>query len=472
MQAVKGKIGVLLEGLLAIAQVSKTDFALYMNMTPSGLSKILTGRQLPNPREKQRFSEQSARYFSEAIYGPSCYVKLAHLFPVIYDFGSQYELELFLFRAVKYALDFDLAPECGENQDNPDAETSFFGPKTVLNMLCVLVSDSLLNEADAPREFYSTLPTLQASFPDLFSQIKLFTHREKTRIFFHKFLFLPELEAGKDAGQIEILHYIEKFQWQADLTFWTLSEQIRSFFLLLKGSFLVVFNLLPDGSPLMTVIRHKAYLTAFYTGLLKKPGLQKISYGRDETIALLEADPSRIDRMLARGMDAVYNFISIGHLVTKEELDAVPGSEIAKAAMLKIFEYVLTQDTTFLVTVDAMKNCYATGRVIVPLLGKVSIPPEQRIAYLSRFDSYRSEENPEKIVVMNCEMPKSAIFHFSGISAVYTINSKYGDEKIHFFHTDMLHNALKSRIAGGEVQIFPFSEDLWHAFLRGLSSGV
>lgn len=45
-------IGILLEELIDIAQTSKTDFAISMNMTPSGLSKILTGKRLPLFREK------------------------------------------------------------------------------------------------------------------------------------------------------------------------------------------------------------------------------------------------------------------------------------------------------------------------------------------------------------------------------------------------------------------------------------
>ncbi|GAA0086949.1 hypothetical protein UT300007_33900 [Clostridium sp. CTA-7] len=47
------EIGTLLEELINIAQISKTDFAISMNMTPSGLSKILTGRRLPLFREKR-----------------------------------------------------------------------------------------------------------------------------------------------------------------------------------------------------------------------------------------------------------------------------------------------------------------------------------------------------------------------------------------------------------------------------------
>ena len=54
------KIGLLLEKLIDTAQTTKTDFALNMNMTPSGLSKILKGARLPFIKEKRSFSRQAA----------------------------------------------------------------------------------------------------------------------------------------------------------------------------------------------------------------------------------------------------------------------------------------------------------------------------------------------------------------------------------------------------------------------------
>ncbi len=47
------KTGKLLEELIDIVQTPKTDFAISMNMTPSGLSKILKGGRLPNSAGRQ-----------------------------------------------------------------------------------------------------------------------------------------------------------------------------------------------------------------------------------------------------------------------------------------------------------------------------------------------------------------------------------------------------------------------------------
>ena len=45
------KAGQLINSLFEISGVSKTDFAIFMNMSPSGLSKILTGSRLPPQKE-------------------------------------------------------------------------------------------------------------------------------------------------------------------------------------------------------------------------------------------------------------------------------------------------------------------------------------------------------------------------------------------------------------------------------------
>lgn len=72
------KTGKLLEELINIAQTTKTDFAISMNMTPSGLRKILKGGRLPLLKEKGEFCGKAAAYFTDALYVHSCYLKLTH----------------------------------------------------------------------------------------------------------------------------------------------------------------------------------------------------------------------------------------------------------------------------------------------------------------------------------------------------------------------------------------------------------
>ena len=125
------RTGPLLEELIRIAQISKTDFAISMHMSPSGLSKILTGKRLPSPREKRMFGKQAANDLANAIYCDNCYLKFKNIFPVLYDFTSKYELAMFLADAIGYALDRDFSAQNGENTNYPDREFSFLGEKTI-----------------------------------------------------------------------------------------------------------------------------------------------------------------------------------------------------------------------------------------------------------------------------------------------------------------------------------------------------
>lgn len=123
------RIGLLLEELIDMAQTAKTDFAINMNMTPSGLSKILKRARLPIIKEKRVFSRQAAAYFAESLYSYRCYFKFLPLFPVIYDFSSKYELEMFLSCALEYALDKDYEDENDGKPVLSDREASFLGKK-------------------------------------------------------------------------------------------------------------------------------------------------------------------------------------------------------------------------------------------------------------------------------------------------------------------------------------------------------
>ena len=456
------KTGILLEELISIAQKPKTDFALSMHMTPSGLSKILTGKRLPFQKEKKMFSKQAASFFSETIYSYKCYMRFWKIFPVIYDFSSKYELELFLTHAIEYALDKDFSSDNNEDFDSLNQQVSFLGAKTSLNMFCILVSDPIAGEKDIPLEFYSALPMFGNLYPDIFQRIKIISPEKRTNLFLHQSKF----ESCSSMLYMGMFSSIAEAQQYADLNLWTTKEPIEHSFLLLKGRFLILFTMQMDGTPLMTVITHKGYLVSFYNSLLKK-GAEKSSFTRGEAVAALQDDAAYMDMLLNKGLAAVYNFISIGHLVKKEDLDKIGGNETIKAWMLKIFQSILTKGTSFCVTIDAMMSFAATGKAIVPLVGTVDIPPEERISYLSRYDAYL--DNPEKVIVLNCEMPKVAVFHFPGLSVIYLIDNEYSSEKFHLFKTDKIHNILASEIANGNLKTLPFSYDLWAAYIMGLS---
>lgn len=460
------KTGILLEQLIGISQMPKTDFAISMNMTPSGLSKILTGKRLPVVKEKRSLCEQAAHYFADMIYAPGCYLKFRGIFPVIYDFSSKWELETFLEAAIEYALEQDFALENNESVDYPDKEVSYLGKNSVLNLFCIIVSDSVAGGAESLREFYSTLPLFDQPLSDVFKRVKVTGPGRQKSVFFHHFFDPSALGSSQN-----VLSAVVDAQKYVDLNLWEMTKKIGSCFLLLKGKFLLLFRLMLDGSPLMTMISHRSYLSLFFNSLMTMDA-KKISFSGAEAREALENDPSFLKKLSSPRVDAVYNFISIGYLLEDRDLEASAGRKEIKKSILNFFSDILTKETAFFVTVDAMTSFFATGKVIVPLIGAVDFAPEERVAYLKRFSSLIDEKTRGKIKLINSDLPKVAVFCLHGLNFIYTIDSAYQSEKIHCFPSDWIQESLSAGIAKGTIKTLEFSPDLWDSYISEVQKKI
>lgn len=462
------KIGMLLEELIRIANVSKTDFALSMNMTPSGLSKILTGNRLPLLREKKIFSSEAAEYFTEKIFSPGCYLKFKDTFPVIYDFHYKNELEIFLISAIDYALDIDFSAANNLEEDGNEQGKSFMGTRDVLNMLCVLFSDVVRNEDKFPLTLYGSLPLYDRLYSEIFPRIKLAAPLNHKGITFNYFSSESDFETILESGNLDPVSAVIYARQYFDLNLWRLEQNIDTGFLLLKGRFLLLFHYPIEAVPLLTVISQKTYMTIFLNTLMKKQP-KKISHTPESVINLLENDRAYIDRLIQTPFDTVYNFMSVGYLLERDELDSLKGSETIKDTMSKLFNHILASETTFAVTIDAMTNFYTTGKAIVPLLGAVDFPSEQRIDYLHRFDALMCDETSDKIRVLNYKFPNTVILCSDEFTIIYLTDDNFNPEKLHFFKMPVIGKLLKKALIGDNMKLLNFSADLWDTYLDELT---
>lgn len=460
------RIGSLLEALIEIAKTVKTDFAISMNMTPSGLSKILKGTRLPLIKEKRTFSRQAAAYFAESLYSHCCYQKFFSVFPIIYDFSSKYELEMFLSCALEYALDKDFEYENDGKPVLSERESSFLGKKNILNLFCVIVSDHIDSEDERPLEFFSTLPLFDPLYHDIFQRIKISNTKKQENIPFNHIINLSRLEISETDYNLETLAAIVRAQKYLDLNLWEVNEKLGNPFLLLRGQFLMLFSIQLDGTPMMAFITQKSYLTTFYNSLTKKRA-GRISYNGTEAKALLAQEPSLLIRLTKGHVDAVYNFISIGYLIKEEEMKLIDSDKVVKKAILELFHCILTQETEFYVNIDAMIGFQSSGHAIIPLLGTVEIPLEERISYLKRFDSYIHKDNVDQVRIVNSEFPKVTVLCAEGMSIIYLTED--GFEKIHYFRTDIINKNLKNAVAENTLKLMDFSIDLWNDYLEEMS---
>ena len=459
------KTGKLLEELINISHTTKTDFAISMNMSPSGLSKILKGSRLPLLKEKGEFNRNAAAYFADALYGRSCYLKLIHIFPVIYDFNSRYELENFLSYALEYALDEDFDQENNGNLSSCNRKSSFIGNKTILNMFCVFVSNYIMGDHDMPMEFYSNIPFFDRAYSDIFPRIKISSTRKQESAVFNYFFSIPTIEASRSDYNIVIFSSIVKAQEYVDLNFWEITKEINCSFLFLKGQFLLLFSLPLDRTPLMILITDKSYLNIFSDALVKNEA-KKISYSGREAAAALEADPSIFARLMDRHVDVVYNFIPIGYLVEENELESAEGREVSKRAILEFFHRVMDKETIFFMAVNAMFEFCSVGKAVVPLFGAIDFSPKERIQYLQRFNTLINDKSSDKIRALNGEQPKAAVICLQGLNVIYMIDQDYKNEKIHCFKTNLFQDIIGRQIAKHAIKVMEFSPELWQAYLN------
>lgn len=149
----------------------------------------------------------------------------------------------------------------------------------------------------------------------------------------------------------------------------------------------MLFNTQIDGAPILLPIFHKSYMSIFYNSLFKKD-TKKISYSQNEVISLLTENPQFVSNLLEKGIKSVYNFMSIGYLITDQELASTQGHPIIRDAMSKLFRGILTYKPTFIVSHSAISNFSSAGHVTVPLIGTICFTPEYRITYMKRLNDY------------------------------------------------------------------------------------
>ncbi len=459
------KINELLEELIAVAKKPKTDFALSMNMTPSGLSKILGGSRVPSMRERKTFTSQAAEYFAEAIYSSHCHIKLTDIFPVIYDFESREELQTFLSSAIAYALDDAFTEEASLNLSHAERGMYYLGRRPVINQLCILLSDLMASCPDEPLEVFAALPLSDPAYSKLLRKLVLSDCGKESSTALHYFFGDGLLDAENGMGAEDLLLFISRIQRRFDLTFHRLGRDIGPF-LLFKGKILLLFNTQIDGTPLLVPIYHKSFLNIFYGNLIKKGG-EEISLDTAGAAAYLEKNPRFIPRLLDRGIDSVYNFMSIGYLLKKEELAAAGGGPAVCAAMSELFGHILSAKTDFVVSVAAMDRFSSLGKAIVPLIGAVPFPPQLRADYLQRFNAYLSDSRCGMVKIVDSGLANLAVLCSGELCLVYTLDDTFSRERIHVFRSARLAGLLHSELGGAVIT--DFSMDLWNAYQEGLA---
>lgn len=460
------KTGHLLEKLIQISKKSKTDFALSMNMTPSGLSKPLSGSRLPASKERKIFAEKAAHYFAEATFSIGCYLKFPDIFPIIYDFKSQHELQGFLTYAIEYTLDQDLALD--NNIDLSYSERSFYylGRRAVLNNLCALLSCCFMLEDDKSMEIYSSFPLVDPIYSDIFARIVILNPEKLNNLTFNYIFNEKTLQALDSSGRSPFLPFITAIQQNFKLNLWKSESSIAQSFVLIKGRLLLNFSELIAGTPLLLSIFRSSYLSLFYLSLMKND-VKKVSYSRSEAAAFLKSHPRFIDRLVRDGIDCVYNFTPIGFFIKKDALIDAAGSSAIGSMIWELFNGILTGKASFVVSIAAMEHFGCIEQVIVPVVGAIPFHVDQRTLYRQRYEDFSKDKAfLSKIRIIDSNLTNLAILCANQLCMVYATDDHGKNERIHVFHRDLIVPMLEQETTQSRTSALDFLGELGNAHFR------
>ena len=458
------EFGILLEQLIDLSKRSKTDFALSMNMTPSGLSKILSGSRLPQTQERHGFTEKAADYFAAAIYGHGCYLKLAQVFPFSYEFRTREELCAFFRAALEYALDQEQMEENRVDLSYTDRGFYYLGRRAVLNNLCVLLSDCALRAGGEQPEVFLSAPLSSNPYFSILEQIRTADPDRMGPIPVNYIVDPDTIALAEREMEGGLLGRLAEAQRYFDLDLWQSDTPLRQSFLLVKGRLLLLLNEQIDGTPLLIPVVHQNYLSLFYHGLLNR-NPKKISYSGAALAELLERCPSCGNKLLRQGVDAVYNFTSVGYLLSREELEHLGGSPAVTDLISKLFAGILAGNTTFVVSMAAQEQFGATGRARAPALGVVRFAEKERMEYMARFDDYLKGKNTfRKVKLIQSRLSNLAVLFSGQLCIVYTTDDGGTRERIHVFRQEAVRPLLEREIMSSQIRPMELSDEIWSIY--------
>ena len=463
------KAGQLINSLFEISGVSKTDFAIFMNTSPSGLSKILASTRLPPQKEKRQFCKQAASFFCDALWCHHCFTSLQPLFSIIYDFHSKQELEQFLYRAIKYALDIEYAAENDVNFDFPDREEFLIGPHASLDMLCILLSACAAHTDKREIVLYTNVPLFSNTSPNLFDRIIINTITQERRFQFNYLIDPAYLASDRSILDYHFFHTITTIEQHGDLFFWTSDWAAKQPFILIKGQFLLIFPQLPDGSISMMKITHKGYIASFYSDMINT-GTSRISYSGKEVMQSIGSNPSFADTLKADDLLSVYAFFEPGLMLADQDFDAMQIPDGPKKSILKLYQQSLRLDKSYYISQDACTRFYQSGKIIIPLVGIYTLPEDQRLGYLNRFSDFISSRTADTAAIQASSLSNLFIINYGDYSLLYLADRKFSFEKIHIFKTGAILKGLKRERANGRFKEQNLTPELWRTMLEELAA--
>ena len=461
-EAKSTRTGTLLEELIRIAGISKKDFAEALSISQNVLSRILTGQRLVQFNEKSRLSRDAAEVLAPAVYGFNCYLKLGDLFPLIYDFASEHELHVFLEDAIEFAIEFDLMEAQQAGLPFPEYERVWLGRRRMLNLFCIIMSGLIREKNGDELRLYSSFSLLANSLPYDFDRIIAMRSYDKQNITLNHTLHQSDLEAIPPERRHTTINRINSLEQHFDLYIWESEVQSEQLYLLVEGSCLLLFNVQADGTPSLTLIAKQNYLQHFHR-YIQSNIKKKLSYNREEMRHLLGENPDVLLQVLEKKPSSIFSSVPFGFLLNKEELAQIDSDVGFEGAMYGFIRSLMAGDVAFYHSAASVGEMVVFGKFVVPFVGYLSLPAEERIPLLQRFSSVVGEQMKNKTTVVFTSMTNTLVLCTEQLSYVYLVEHTLQREKLHLLYIDNVEQALIDSYH--DLRKYDYTESLWQKYL-------
>lgn len=470
--------GKLLENLLELAELSKTDFAMSLFVSPSTLSNILSGKRLPKLAEKEKFCNQTSGALASALYGHQCHLKLQKVFPVIYEIKSKEELQGFLNQAISYTLDKDFAEEQELNVDFPDYSKTYFGYDSIRNMICVILSDVALKMEPEILDVFSTLRYGSALLRDWAEETVIAPNEDRRRFTINQFIapgYFDDLpyEVNLLKRKSNFLRYLRHLDRISDLRLWGANINVSEEFLLVNDHFVLLFDLHPEGTLSMTHVTNKGLIHRFYYYVLKNRTSAQ-SFNRAEVRDYLIQNPGRISEYFADNIVSTYFFTNAGVLFRDDELEDAEPEPLIREAILSLNNAILNGDGNIYLTTYELEDFFSTGEINLPLAKRVTLPAESRLDYIKRSHDYAKKSSPRKFMFYDHSFPKMIIICTPQIALFYFPADNKDDDKNYVIKgmnmDDIIQRLIMDELSYSETKCSQYNLELWDELIKSLEN--
>lgn len=298
------KFGKTLNNLIRIAEISKTDFAHHLSMSPSGLSRILSGEKLPPNIDKKSFIQKTTTILCDNLWEVHCYLKFKNVFPVIYDFQLKIELHLFLENALEYIIENDYALQNKIIKSNSISELSYLDNRLSFNMLCIILSELLIYTKEKELNVYTNYPLFKNESLFSIDKIKLLTINN-INIKLNISTNVDNIESHSLEDINFILSQIHKSEKLSNLVLYNNpnNKQTCNYYFYVENQFVILLHRLSVDKFIFTHIKQQSFLIDF-PNIIKEDFLYQRTFFTNEQ----NIDQSILDLISNESIKFILNF--------------------------------------------------------------------------------------------------------------------------------------------------------------------